>query len=124
MAKFTPDNTMDSFLNYIKTNTANIHICTTAPAAYASLASVSLGSKAHTITGTPGDYASGRQLAVDAASSINITGSGLMAHVALAKSASSLLIQVTTIPASSQASVSSGNIVNTSTYNIQIADPT
>lgn len=124
MAKFTPDNTMDSFLDYIKTNTANIHICTTQPAAYASIATLSLGSKAHTITGSPGDYASGRQIAVPAASSISITGSGLMAHVALTKDASSILVEVTTIPASSQASVSSGNIVNTSAFNIQIADPT
>lgn len=123
MAKFAPDACMDTFLNYIKTNTAQIYICSTQPAAYASLASVGLGSKAHTITGSPANYASGRQIAVNAASSISITGTGTMAHVALANDTSSLLVFVTTIPASSQASISSGDKVNTSAWNVQIADP-
>jgi len=114
---------LDAALAWVKTNTAQIVVCSSQPTTYAqATSSYLLGKKSHTISASPGDYASGRQLAVSAASSISITSGGPMAHIALVKDASSLLVYVTVIPASSQASVAASDKVNTSAWNIQLAD--
>jgi hypothetical protein len=126
MTKFAPDTTMDQMLTYIQSNCSHIHICSTQPTTYAHAnASYSLGSKAHTITSTsnPSDYASGRVLAVGAATSITMGSSGSMQHVALTKSSGSVLLYVTTIAASSVTSVNASDKVNTSAFNINLADP-
>jgi hypothetical protein len=117
---------MDQMLTYIQSNCSHIHICSSQPTTYAHAnASYSLGSKAHTITSTsnPSDYASGRVLAVSAATSIAIGTGGSMQHVALTDDSTSALLYVTTINASSVTSVNASDKVNTSAYNINLADP-
>ena len=105
MAQWQNDSMLDAALTWVKNNYTKVCICASQPATYSQATSSNLlGSKSATITGSPGDYASGRQIEVTAQSSIAITGSGTMDHVALVKSSGSILAYVTTIPASSQAS--------------------
>ena len=123
MAKYQNDTMLDQALAWVKNNFTKIVICSSQPTTFAqATSSYKLGTASHTITGSPGDYASGRQIEVPAASSIAITSSGNMQHVALVKSSGSILAYVTTIPASSQASVAASDIVNMSAWNIKLAD--
>jgi hypothetical protein len=123
MAKYQNDTMIDQALTWVKNNFTKVCVCSSQPTTFTQATSTyKLGTASHTITGSPGDYASGRQIAVPAKSSISITSAGAMAHIALVKSSGSILAYVTTIPASSQASVSASDIVNMSTWNIKIAD--
>lgn len=123
MAQWQNDSMLDAALNWVKNNYTKVVICASQPATYSQATSSNLlGAKSATITGSPGDYASGRQIEVTAQSSIAITGSGTMDHVALVKSSGSILAYVTTIPASSQASVNASDAVNMAAWNIQVAD--
>lgn len=123
MAKWQNDTMLDQSLTWVKNNFTKVVVCSSEPNTYAAATSTyKLGSASHTITGSPGDYASGRQIAVPAKSSIAITSAGTMAHIALVKSSGSILAYVTTIPASSQAAVTASDIVNMSTWNIKLAD--
>jgi len=126
MAKWQNDTMLDQALTWVKTNTDAMYVCSSGPTTYAQAsASYKLGADASfTVTGSPGDYASGRKITVDANTSIAITSAGQMQHIALTGSISSTqtLIYVTTIPASSQASVAASDTVNTSSWDIQIAD--
>ena len=100
MAKWQNDTMLDQALSWVKTNTAQVVVCSSQPTTYAQAnSSYKLGKASYTITGSPANYASGRQITVQAASSIAITSAGAMAHIALIKDASSLLAYVTTIPA-------------------------
>jgi len=128
MAKWQNDTMLDTALNWLKTNVDAVYICSSQPTTYSEATSTYKlgGATSYAIAGSPGDYASGRQIAVTAKSSIaiSVASSTTMAHVALTGSISSVqtLIYVTTIPASSQASVSSGDKVNMAAWNIQLAD--
>lgn len=124
MAQWQNDSMLDAALNWVKSNYTKVTICDSQPATYAEATAGAkfLGAKSATITGSPGDYGSGRQIEVTAQSSIAITSAGTMDHVALVKSSGSILAYVTTIPASSQASVNASDTVNMAAWNIQVAD--
>ena len=128
MAQWQNDTMLDQALAWIGDNVDSIYICSSQPASYSQAASTYklAAQTSYSITGSPGDYASGRQIEVTAQSSIavSVASSTLMTHVALTGSISSVqtLMYVTTIPSGSQASISSGDTVNMAAWNIQLAD--
>ena len=126
MAKIQLDAMLDAALNYIKSNCSHIYIVNASGASdWSTLQSNMLGKAAFTISASVDDGSgSGRALTVSAATSIAITSSGSMQHVALAKDSGSVWLYTTTIPSTSYASVGSGDTVNTSTWTIKIADAT
>ncbi|NIP54653.1 MAG: hypothetical protein GWN00_26865 [Aliifodinibius sp.] len=126
MARWQNDTMLDQALTWIKTNTDNIHICTSQPTTFSQATSTyELGQASLAVSGSPANgSSSGRKIAIDAASSIAITSSGTMKHVALTGKVSSVdtLLYVTTIPASSQSTVSASDKVNAATWNITLKD--
>jgi len=125
MAKYAHDSMMDAALSWVKTNTAQVCVCSSQPTTYSEATSTyKLGIASYTITGSPANNgSSGRQITVQAASSISITSSGNMQHIALVDSSPATLVYVTTIPASSQASVSASDTVNMAAWTISVDDP-
>ena len=122
MGENVQDAVYDAALNHIKTNCAKICVCSSEPTTYAEatstykLASTSLASSAF---GSPanGDV-SGRKIAIPGVSSISVASTGSAGHVALV-TASALMITATC----SAQSLTSGNKVNTPTFDIEFADP-
>lgn len=126
MAKWNPDTMVDQALAWVKTNTAQLCVCSSEPNTYAEATSTyKLGQKAHTISGSPQDWgSSGREIAVDALSSVSISTPGTAAHIALVHSSvgsAQVLAYVTDI--SSQV-VAASDKVNVATWDIRIADVT
>jgi hypothetical protein len=117
---------LDAALNWVKTNCDHVYVCTSQPTTYAQASSsYKLGGASYASVGSPANgSSSGRKVTVAAASSIAITSSGKMQHIALTGSISSTqtLLYVTTIPASSQASVAASDKVNMAAWNITIGD--
>lgn len=122
MAKSVNDAVLDAALNYVKTNCAQICVCSSEPTTYAAatttyklaagaLTSANFGSTAD------GDT-SGRKIAVPAKADISITATGTATHIALVSG--SILLYVTTCTSQS---LTSGNTVTVPTWDIEIADP-
>ena len=124
MAKIQNDAMLNAALQWVKDNTTQIYIVNGSGATnWSTLQANALGKTSFTISASiSSGSGSGRALVVSAASSIGITGSGTMAHVALAKDASSIWAYTTTIPSGSQASIGSGDTVNTSAWTIKVND--
>jgi len=126
MAKWQNDLMLDAALTYV-CNVDKVIICTSQPTTYSQANSTyKLGIASFTLatsTITSGS-SSGRKLPVVKASSVAITGSGKMQHVALVDAGSTALLYVTTIPASSQASVSASDKVNMAAWSITLKDVT
>lgn len=124
MAKYAPDNVMDSGLSWIQSNSNKLCICSTQPTTYAQAnVSYKLGSVADaSICGAPQDWAtSGREVAIAAKSSVTITTGSSAQHIALISTTSSVLAYVTTISAQA---VSASDKMNVATWDIRIADVT
>jgi hypothetical protein len=124
MAKWQNDTMLDQSLAWLKTNYDNVYICSSQPTTYSqATSSYKLGTAAATITGSPANgTSSGRKIAVTAKSSIGITSAGKMQHVALVDASPTTLLYVTTIPASSQSSVSASDTVNMAAWDILLKD--
>jgi hypothetical protein len=120
--KWQNDTMLDEALNWVKTNMDAIYVCSSQPTTYShASSSYKLAGAAHTISGSPGDYASGRQISVTAKSSISCSGTGSAQHVALTGSISSVqtLLYVTTC---STKALTSTDKVNVPAWNIKLAD--
>lgn len=130
MAKYANDAFMDAALSWIKTNCDALYVCSTQPTTYTEASSTyKLGaSTSYTVTGSPASDASpaGRQITIQAASSVAITSAGTMAHIALTGSIASTqtLMYVTTIPSGSQVSVAASDKVNMAAWTVTVADVT
>lgn len=123
MGKAAPDATIDAMFDYIDQSDV-MHICSAEPANYAGIAAVSLADVAMTpdtdFTKANGDT-SGRKVTVAAKTGIVVDTSGTANHIVLARAADSTLRYVTTC--TSQA-LTAGNTANTSTWRVEVADPT
>ena len=122
MAKYAPDNVMDSGLSWIKANSNALCVCSSQPTSYAEATSTyKLGQASDaSICGSPQDWAtSGREVAIAAKSSITMSGGSSAQHIALVSTASSVLAYVTTIASQT---VSASDKMNVATWDIRIAD--
>lgn len=125
MAKATPDDVLDAFLDEIALATM-LYVCSAQPANFAGIAAVTLASVALTPGDGGGDFTiangdtSGRKLTVAQQAAISITASGTANHIVLAISGSSRLIYITTC--TSQA-LTSGGTVTVPAWDIEVADP-
>ena len=124
MAKLVHDDVLDSALNYIKNNSTRICVCNAQPTTYTeAVTTYKLAIK--TIVGTDftgpanGDT-SGRKLTSNQHTGITVDTTGTATHIALADSATSKLLFVTTC--TSQA-LTAGNTVTIPAWDDEIADP-
>ncbi len=123
MGKSAHDDVIDGALNIIKSNATRLCICTTEPTTFLEatntkkLAILTIDSSDFT---GPADATSGRKLTVNPQSGITIDANGNAEHVALCDFANSKLLYVTTC---SLQTLVSGNTVNSSEWDISIADP-
>lgn len=125
MAKWQNDLMLDAALNYVKTNSANVVLCSAQPATFAEAAAnlgaggVALATSATIST----DYAaladgvSGRKLIVPQRTDVTVDVTGTATHVAIISG--SALLYVTTCV--SQA-VTSGNLVTIPSWEIELRD--
>ena len=124
MGKSAHNDVIDGALNIIKNNATRLCICTTEPTTFAEatdtkkLAILTIDSTDFT---GPADDTSGRKLTVNEQSGITIDANGNAEHIALCDFANSKLLYVTTCTLQSLAI---GSTVNTSDWDISIADPT
>lgn len=122
MAKSVLAAVLDAALNYIKTNVAQEHVCSTQPTTRTeavttfNLASVALVNADVTLAN--GDT-SGRKATMGAKSGISITTSGTAQHVALTSGTELLLVTTCT----SQA-ISTGGTVDVPAWKYEINNPT
>ena len=123
MAKSVHDDVLDGALNIIKNNCTRMTICNAQPTTYTegnatfALADVTMASG--DFTAANGDT-SGRKLTVAAKSTVPVDTSGTANHIALLDVTNSKLLYVTTC--TSQA-LTSGNTVNTPSWDVELADP-
>lgn len=124
MARSVADAVLDAALTHITSNGTRIDVCATEPTTYTAATSTnSLGNT--TISGA--DYTgpadgdvSGRKITVGAQSGITVGTSGTADHLAITDGAANLLY-VTVVTSQS---VTSGNTMDTSAFDIEIEDPT
>ena len=130
MAKWANDQIMDAALNVIKVGITSygpatrICACGTQPATYAEATSGTNSLAVGTVSGTDftlADGTSGRKVTVGTVSGVSVGTTGTAQHVALADSANSVLLYVTTCGTQT---LTSGNTVNFPSWAITIADPT
>jgi len=121
MAKWQNDDMPDAALNWLKTNMDQVCICSSQPTTYAEATSTyNLGSASHSITGSPEDYAGGRQIAIPAKNDITITSAGDAQHYALVDTVGNELLYVTTF--SAQKTVAVDDKANIAAFNARLAD--
>ena len=124
MAKSVHDNVLDSALNYVKNNSARICVCNAEPTTYTqAVTTYKLAIKTITstdFTGPANGDTSGRKLTSNQHTSITVDTTGTATHVALADSATSTLLYVTTCTSQG---LTAGNTVTIPVWDIEIADP-
>lgn len=126
MAKFTPDATLDAFLEYIADNGTRVDVCSTQPTTYAQATSTySLGNYTLTAGDGNGDWtiangdSSGRKLTMGAQSGNNATASGTAAHIAITNGTDTLI----TVTTCTSESTNSGSPLDISAVDIaEISD--
>lgn len=119
---FINDSALDALVNYVKTNGTRIDICSQEPTTYAEATSTyTLGNDTVTITGPTNGATNGRSVTVPAVSDANVTGTGTASHWALTDGSATL---VATGALSSSQAVTSGNLFNLTTFDINAADAT
>ncbi len=121
--KWSNDGMLDAGLNWIKTNCANICICSQQPTTFAEANATYMlarGALAEGDFGNPvnGDE-SGRKIVVPSVADISVTNTGDENHVALISA--DTLLYVTT---STQQTLTAGNTVTTPAWDIELEDPT
>lgn len=119
MAKATPDEVLDTFLEAIRAATT-IVVCSDQPANFAGIAAVTLADEA--LSSDWGAIAngdsSGRKLTVPQVADVEIDSTGDADHIVLHDGAS--LLYVTTC---TQQSLTQGGTVTIPSWDIEIADP-
>ncbi len=124
MAKYAHPDVLDAMGAYVKANCTRMVACSSTPANFAGVASVSLADVAMASGDfTAGAYAStGRQLTVAAKSAVPVDSSGTFDVVALVDDTNSKLLYVT--EGTNQA-LTSGNTVNFPSFAIcKVGQPT
>ncbi len=119
---FMTDNAFDAALNYIRTNTSALHICSAEPANYTEATSTyDLGNKASPTIGTPvnGDT-SGRKIVMSAITDGSVTATGTAAAWAVVYATGTELLGAEAL-ASTQA-VTSGNTFSLTETDMGIPD--
>ena len=124
MAKLVHDDVLDSALNYIKNNSTRICVCNAQPTTYTeAVTTYKLAIKtiiSTDFTGPANGDISGRKLTSNQHTGITVDTTGTATHIALADSATSKLLFVTTC--TSQA-LTAGNTVTIPAWDDEIADP-
>ena len=124
MAKSVHDDVLDSALNYIKNNSTRICVCNAQPTTYTeAVTTYKLAIKtiiSTDFTGPANGDISGRKLTSNQHTGITVDTTGTATHIALADSATSKLLFVTTC--TSQA-LTAGNTVTIPAWDDEIADP-
>ena len=122
MGKWINDLAMDAELDYLA-DSDKLFVCSAQPATYAE-ASIDFNLATETLTG--GDFAkangdvSGRKLTVAAQNGLAVDATGDATHIAIGKSAGSILKMVTTVTTQT---LTVGNTVNVPAWDHEIADP-
>lgn len=125
MAKATPDDVLDTFLDEIAL-ADTLYVCSGQPANFAGIAAVALADVTLTPGDGNGDFAigngdtNGRKVAVAQQSAVPIDSSGTANHIVLADAANSRLLYVTTCTAQA---LTSGGTVTVPAWDVEIADP-
>lgn len=124
MAKSVHDNVLDAALNYVKNNATRICVCNAQPLTYTeAVTTYKLAIKTITstdFTGPANGDTSGRKLTSNQHASITVDSSGNATHIALADSATSTLLEVTTCTLQA---LTAGNTVTIPAWDEEIADP-
>ena len=119
---FIADAAFDAALDYIRTNGTKIDICSSEPASYAGISSVTLGNKTSMTLGADANGAtSGRKTQVPAITTGSVTGTGTATHWALSNGSS---ILVATGALSASQGVTSGNTFTLAAFDITFPDAT
>ncbi len=114
------DRVMDNGLTVLDTEANRLHLCTSEPTTFAGAATASLGNftlAAGDITlgaGSP----NGRQANVLALSGANATATGTASHYAITDTVNSRLLATSSLSATQ--SITSGNPITTTAFNIRI----
>lgn len=121
MAATLSDTVLDGALNIIKNNGDLLHICSSAPANYAGIAAVQLGTKASPGYTGPADHTSGRKITISAISDGTVSATGTASHVAISNGSDALYVVQAL---DSTQSVTDGNTFTLTEFIISIPDPT
>lgn len=125
MAKSCNSDMLDAALNWVKNNVNIMHLCSAEPVDYTQASvTYSLGNVAIAggdFTGPAYGDVSGRKITVGAKTDIVVTGDGDVTHVVLCDSVSSKLVYVQTCTLEA---VTTGNLTQTSAWDIELRDPT
>lgn len=125
MARATPDDVLDAFLEEIAL-ADTLYICSDQPANFAGIAAVALADVALTPGAGSGDFTkangdvSGRKLTITQQDDMPIDATGEADHVVLALAASSRMLYVTVCAAQN---LTSGGTVTNPAWDIELADP-
>lgn len=118
---FLSDNVLDGGLDYLTANGARLDICSSQPANYAGVSSVSLGNKTSLSVGAAQDgVSSGRRVVVGAISDGSVTATGTASHFAITDGSAELLAAG---PLASSQGVTNGNTFTLGAFSITIPDP-
>jgi len=118
---FIVDAALDAALDHIRTNATVLHVCSSEPANFAGIAAVTLGNKASPTIGANGDATGGgRKATVAAINDGSVTGTGTGSHWAIASG--SVLLASGSLSATQ--SLTSGNTLTLSAFDIRVADAT
>jgi hypothetical protein len=123
--KTVHNDVLDAALNYIKTNATRLCCCSAQPTTYAEaittykLAIVTIDSA--DFTGPADGDTNGRKLTVNAQTALTVDANGQELFYALVDNVNSKLLYVT--ESTSDQQVYSGNLLNTSAWDIELADP-
>lgn len=114
------DTVLDAALNTLTNNGTRIDICTSEPATYAAISSISAGYGTASV-GSPADRTGGgREVTVAAVSDGTVTATATATHYAISNGSSTLYA---TGSLSSSQSVTSGNDWTMASFKIAIPDP-
>lgn len=125
MAKATPDDVLDAFLDEIAL-ADRLYVCSAEPADFAGISAVALAEQTLTPGDGNGDFTiadgdtNGRKITVAQQSDIDIDASGDADHIVLADQANTRLIYVTTCTSQS---LTSGGTVTVPEWDVELSDP-
>ena len=113
---------LDASLDEVRTGTTVMHICSSEPANYAGVSTVSLGTKSSPSIATPVDHTGtggGRKVVVAAVTDGSVSATGTASHYALVSA--SVLLAAGEL--STSQSVTSGNTWTTAAFDVIVRDP-
>jgi hypothetical protein len=122
MGKLISDNALDALLNYIKTNAAEMTVCSTQPTSYAEghttymLATVAIDSD--DFTGPANGDVSGRKVTIGQQATIEVINTGDAQHIVVLDDADEILA----ITTCTLQNITDGNTVTVPAWKIEVAD--